>query len=97
MSRRTFTDNVINLAIESCLIRDLPNILTPALVGKMDEQQLGELAAEPERAQSHREQLRREIDVLQQGLELCRKCRPRGVTGKSGDASPGRVAAMLSG
>ncbi|KND86160.1 hypothetical protein TOPH_09214 [Tolypocladium ophioglossoides CBS 100239] len=29
MSRRTFTDNVINPAIKSCLIYDFPDILTP--------------------------------------------------------------------
>lgn len=84
MSRRTFTDNVTNLAIESCLISALPNILTPTQVDEMDNEQLEELAAEPEEAKSDRERLQREIEVLRQGLEQCRKSKPRGITGKCG-------------
>ncbi|POR32031.1 Interferon-induced GTP-binding protein Mx3, partial [Tolypocladium paradoxum] len=80
MSRRTFTDTVINLAIESCLICDLPDILTPTQVDRMDEKQLRELAAESEDAHSRREQLDGEIAVLRQGLEQCRKYKPRGMT-----------------
>lgn len=82
MSRRTFTDNVINLAIEGCLIRDLPNILTPTQVDKMDEEQVKELPAEAKDARVRRKQLRVESNVLREGLEQCRKYKPRGVTGK---------------
>lgn len=82
MSRRTFTDNVTNLAIESCLISALPEILTPTQVDKMDDKQLEELAAESEYAQSRRERLHAEIEVLRRGLEQCRKYKPRGMTGR---------------
>ncbi|KAG8425177.1 hypothetical protein J3458_001906 [Metarhizium acridum] len=82
MSRRTFTNNVINLAIEGGLIQDLPNILTPTQVDKMEEGQVKKLAAEAEEAQVRREQLQVESNVLREGLEQCRKYKPRGVTGE---------------
>lgn len=81
MSRRTFTDNVINLAIENCLICDLPDILTPTQVDKMGEEQLRVLSAEPEDATLRREQLHHDIEVLRQGLEQCQKYKPRRITG----------------
>ncbi|PHH88424.1 hypothetical protein CDD83_7552 [Cordyceps sp. RAO-2017] len=80
MSLRTFTDNVINLAIESCLVYDIPNILTPTKVDRMDEKRLCELAQESEDAQSRRKHLQGEVEILRQGLEQCRRYRPRTVT-----------------
>ncbi|KAF5234709.1 hypothetical protein FANTH_12061 [Fusarium anthophilum] len=46
MSLRTFTDNVINLAVESCLVYDIPDILTPTKVDRMSKERLEELAGE---------------------------------------------------
>lgn len=83
VSRRTFTDNVVNLAIESCLIRDLPNIFTPAEVGNMDKLQVEELASESADSRSRREQLEADVKVLQEGLAQCRKYRIR-TTGNTG-------------
>ncbi|KAF5243778.1 hypothetical protein FAUST_2695 [Fusarium austroamericanum] len=80
MSRRTFTDNVINLAIESCLVHSLPDILTPTEVDSMTEVQLGELAAERSETKSRRILLDSEIKILQDGLKTCRRYRPRAVT-----------------
>ncbi|KJZ73242.1 hypothetical protein HIM_07439 [Hirsutella minnesotensis 3608] len=80
LCRQTFTENVLNLVVESCLVRDIPNILTPTEVGLMSAERLNELAAESEDAQSRREQLGTEIDILRQGLEQCRRYKPRLVT-----------------
>ncbi|GKU07828.1 interferon-regulated resistance hypothetical protein [Fusarium langsethiae] len=79
MSRRTFTDNVINLAIESCLVHSLPDILTPTKVDNFTENQLQELAAERSETTSRRSLLNTEIDILREGLKTCRKYRPRAV------------------
>ncbi|KAM5378633.1 hypothetical protein ACJZ2D_004432 [Fusarium nematophilum] len=80
MSRRTFTDNVINLAIESCLVRDIPDILTPTKVHRMTEERLEELAGESEDSKARRQSLKEEIDILRQGLAQCLRYRPRPVT-----------------
>ncbi|PNY28910.1 Interferon-induced GTP-binding protein Mx3, partial [Tolypocladium capitatum] len=80
VSLRTFAENVINLAVESCLICDIPDISTPTKVDRMSKETLSELAAEPEDAQSRREHLQREIEMLCQGLEQCQRYKPRTVT-----------------
>ncbi|KAF4472476.1 interferon-regulated resistance GTP-binding [Fusarium albosuccineum] len=80
MSRRTFTDNVINLAIESCLVCDVPEILTPTAVDRMSRERLQELAAESEDTTSRRKNLQEEVDILRQGLAQCRRYRPRTIT-----------------
>lgn len=77
MALRTFTDNLINLGIESCLIQDLPNLFTPRLVNNMDSEELEQLAAESEEVRSYRFQLRDDVKVLKEGLEQCRRYRPR--------------------
>ncbi|KAK1962852.1 hypothetical protein LY78DRAFT_220912 [Colletotrichum sublineola] len=82
MALRTFTDNLINLAIESCLIQDLPAIFTPKLVNRMDNERLAELAAESEEIRNHRSQLREDIKLLKQGLEQCRRYKPRGTAAR---------------
>ncbi|KAF5624515.1 interferon-induced GTP-binding Mx [Fusarium sp. NRRL 52700] len=80
-SRRTFTENVINLAIESCLICDLPNILTPSMVHGMSNERLQELVAESEETICRRKALEAEIEMLRKGLVICRRYQPRPVTG----------------
>ncbi|KAI0002774.1 P-loop containing nucleoside triphosphate hydrolase protein [Xylariaceae sp. FL0662B] len=80
MSLRTFTDNVIVLAIENCLIRDLPSIFTTEKVNQMDDSELACLASESPEIQVNRNELQAEYDALKRGLELCNKYRPRKVT-----------------
>ncbi|KAF4445360.1 hypothetical protein F53441_10909 [Fusarium austroafricanum] len=81
MSRRTFTENVVNLAIESCLICDLPNILTPSMVDQMSKERLAELVGESEETTSRREVLLDEIEVLRNALAQCQRYKPRPITG----------------
>ncbi|OHF03213.1 dynamin family protein [Colletotrichum orchidophilum] len=73
MALRTFTDNLINLALESCLIQELPGILTPKDVNAMDDARLEELAAESEEIRARRTQLQSDIKLLKQGLDQCRR------------------------
>lgn len=81
MSRRTLTENVINLAVESCLVCNIPDILTPGKVYTMSEGELKRLAAESEDVQVERAILKDQIEVLKRGLEVCRSSRPREVMG----------------
>lgn len=86
MALQTFTDNLTNLAIESCLIQELPGIFTARLVNDMDNDKLAELAAETEEAREHRALLREEIEQLTQGIEQCRRYKPRAVAKCQSDA-----------
>ncbi|KAH6623434.1 hypothetical protein F5144DRAFT_518509 [Chaetomium tenue] len=80
-SLRVFADNVMTLALENCLISDIPNILSPEVVCNMTDDELKTLAADSKHAQSEREELRAQIKELQSGLAACRKHRPRHLNG----------------
>ena len=68
---RLFIDNVAILAIESCLIDELPGIFSPDIVSGMDDALLERLAAESEDIQTDRKSLKEKLEVLQLGLKTC--------------------------
>ncbi|KAK2778928.1 MFS monocarboxylate [Colletotrichum kahawae] len=70
---RTFTDNVINLAIESRFIQDLPSIFTPRLVNGMTDDEVSHIAMESDDISSYRDALEEDIKQLKQGLEEIQK------------------------
>ncbi|EAQ83169.1 hypothetical protein CHGG_10987 [Chaetomium globosum CBS 148.51] len=72
----TFVDNIISLAIEFCLIRDLPTIFTPTKVDGMDTARLQYLASETEDLQRQRQELQQEVTILREGLRKCQRHRP---------------------
>ncbi|KAM0350637.1 hypothetical protein ACHAPU_003123 [Fusarium lateritium] len=79
-SRRTFVDNVTNLAVEGCLIRGLPGLVTPQKIGRLSNERVEEMAAEPSDKQSQRESLQEDIKILEQGLVSCKRYKPRAMT-----------------
>jgi hypothetical protein len=82
MSLKVFTDNVIILAIENCLIRRLPSILEPSMVIAMDDKQISDLVAEDPAITKKRERLAKELVSLREGLKTCQKRRvmaPKGI------------------
>ncbi|TPX11618.1 uncharacterized protein E0L32_007597 [Thyridium curvatum] len=81
MSRQTFTENVINLAVESCLIFNIPDILTFQKVNAMSEDQLRQLAAESEEVLAEREMLQQQAGLLRQALQKCRQYGRREING----------------
>ncbi|KAI1209457.1 P-loop containing nucleoside triphosphate hydrolase protein [Annulohypoxylon truncatum] len=80
MSLRTFTDNMIVLAIENCLIRDLPSIFTSEKVNQMEDNELERLASESPEIKLERKELQEEYDALMKGLQICNKFRERKAT-----------------
>ena len=68
---------MINLAIESCLVSSIPEILTPTRVDGMSDTELEDLAAERIETTSRRQVLDAEIKILKNGLATCRKHKPR--------------------
>lgn len=83
MSRRTFIENIINLAVENCLMVDIPSILTPKKVIQMTEETLHDLAAEADETLSRREFLQEQIRTLRNGLQICHQHRRREMIGES--------------
>lgn len=76
MARRTFTDNVMNLAIERCLVRRLPEIFPAKKLAEIKEEKLIKVAAEPAATSARRRQLQDEITTLEQGLSKCKSWQP---------------------
>ncbi|KAL7916618.1 hypothetical protein GGI35DRAFT_473886 [Trichoderma velutinum] len=77
MSRRTFTDNVVHLVVENCLISKLPDILSARVVTQMSDEILKKLAEESDEVKAERSQLADEIEKLKTGLQSCQRSRPR--------------------
>lgn len=70
-------DNVVNLAVENCLISDVPNILTGRKVDAMTVDELKDLASESVETQIKRSRLQDEVRILREGLRKCRKHKPK--------------------
>ncbi|KAI1174661.1 P-loop containing nucleoside triphosphate hydrolase protein [Nemania sp. FL0916] len=77
LSLRNFTDNVIILAIENCLVKDLPAILTTHAVSQMTDDMLTKLAAESPEIQVERTELNVQYAALRKGLDTCKMYRGR--------------------
>ncbi|KAK6827334.1 Interferon-induced GTP-binding protein Mx [Apiospora arundinis] len=77
MALRTFSDNVIILAIENCLIQEIPLIFTTQMVNQMELDELVRLAAEPQEVREDRAQLQEDHEALKEGLALCKQYRER--------------------
>ncbi|KAI0404396.1 P-loop containing nucleoside triphosphate hydrolase protein [Xylaria palmicola] len=90
LSLRNFTENVIILAIENCLIIDLPTILTTSAVSQMDDTMLERLAVESSGIQVQRSKLRLECETLQNGLDRCKayKTRKSPINNSQGSVTP---------
>lgn len=80
MSLRTFTDNMIVLAIENVLIKDLPSIFTTERVNQMEDDELKRLASESPEIQVDRKELEKEYDDLKKGLQICNRFKERKTT-----------------
>ncbi len=81
MAGKIFTDNVVNLALESCLIRHIPAIMTTRKVDGLSVDELEALAAESEEVRKHRLDIQHEIEILEEGLKKCKRHKPRPLTG----------------
>ncbi|CAH0023751.1 unnamed protein product [Clonostachys rhizophaga] len=79
-ARKTFAATVITLAVENCLVTDIPEIFTPMMVAKMTDEQLNELSQESEDVRDERESLNLDIDTLRHALNICKKHKPRAVS-----------------
>jgi uncharacterized coiled-coil DUF342 family protein len=82
MSIWTFTENVINLAVEHCLIYHISDIFTTGKVCEMSDDRLKQLAEESEELRQERESIHRHIKDLKEALDMIRRHRPRVIPGE---------------
>ena len=77
MCLRTFTENVVTLGAEICLIRHVPGIFEPTMVGNMSDAEVSAMGAETAAVQAERQKLEKDLQVLESGLRECKRFKPR--------------------
>lgn len=82
-SLKTFTDNVVHLVIENCLVSNLPDIFSTKIVTQMSDDKLRQVAEELPKMREERIELEDEIEKLRVGLQECQRSRPRNFAGTS--------------
>jgi hypothetical protein len=70
---KRFIDDVAVEVIEAKLASALSGILSPISVFEMPADQVARVAGEPEEIRSERGQLNKQLEVLQNGLETCKR------------------------
>jgi predicted ribosome quality control (RQC) complex YloA/Tae2 family protein len=66
-------DNIVVLAVESCLIDGLTDVFNPTEVAKMDEALVKKLAEEDKATQKHRKKLDKKIEDLEDAQRICKR------------------------
>ena len=67
----SFFDNVINLAIEMVLLKDLHEVFSSSTVLSMDSSQLSFVASEPLNEQQHRLRVSDRLKKLEAAKQVC--------------------------
>ncbi|KAK4446995.1 P-loop containing nucleoside triphosphate hydrolase protein [Podospora aff. communis PSN243] len=78
LSLKTFTNNIMILALENCLLSGIPEILTADKIHDLSDDEVTALAAESKHIMAEREKLDNELRRLYKGFEACKQYRPRG-------------------
>jgi len=76
MSLSTFTENIMILAVENCLIRKIPDMFASTMITSMEDEVLAKLGSETRKVREERETLQLDLSVLEGGLRECKKYRP---------------------
>lgn len=75
---KVFVDNFSVLAVEKCMLSDLPHILSPDIIMKLNDDTISAIAAESENSMVERQRATEKVKTLQEGLvTLNRLSRPR--------------------
>ncbi|KAF2835511.1 hypothetical protein M501DRAFT_437516 [Patellaria atrata CBS 101060] len=89
-----FIDNVAVLAVENCLMSDLPEIFSPTTISHMSSEDIAILAAEREDVQRERNYLTEKIKVLEISLKTCNRHVARAPTGNRKKISPAHMRGL---
>lgn len=70
---KRFTDDIATQVIEEKLVAALHTILTSVSIFHMSSEKVARIAGEPEESRSRRELLTRQLEVLRNGLDTCKR------------------------
>lgn len=89
MALKRFIDDVAVEVVEAKLVSALDRILPPNAIFQMSDDHVAHIAGESEETRSEREQLGKQLDVLRNGLETCKRFVGFRVSGgEDSDSSP---------
>lgn len=80
---KTVVDNFPVLAFEECLLRSLPDLLSPNSVSALDDETISDIAAETEESRVERSRATEKLKVLERTLVVLRSLDRHKPTGKS--------------
>ncbi|KAK3338931.1 P-loop containing nucleoside triphosphate hydrolase protein [Neurospora tetraspora] len=83
VAMKRFIDDVAAQVIEDKLIDALGSILSPVAIFEMDSKQIAIIAGESEDSRIEREQLTKQLTVLQKGMDTCKRFTGMKFTGNS--------------
>lgn len=82
---KRFIDDIAAQVIENKLIDPLESILSPVSILGMDSKQIAIIAGESEDSRIEREQLNKQLAVLQKGMDTCKRFTGMKFTGSKSD------------
>lgn len=88
-----FIDNTVTLAVENCILANLPALFSAETVSKMNDEELRRLGSETSDASQNRRSVQARLDVLERSLETCRKVQSKASTYS---AKPRRGSLLMS-
>jgi hypothetical protein len=65
---KKLVDDVSILAIEQCLMQELPSLFAPETIYDLSKEEVAQLAAESEKTSSDRQRCRSKLESLEDGL-----------------------------
>ncbi|EEP79058.1 predicted protein [Uncinocarpus reesii 1704] len=74
MALGVFLDNVAGLAVESCLIEGIENIMSPTRISQMTDGEIERLAADSNEVRNARARIARKVKVFEVTAAACMRC-----------------------
>ncbi len=82
VAMKLFMDNVPTLAIQGPIVRQIPKMLCPTEVYKMDTTLIAKIASESEEKTHAREEVVRRLTILEAGARICKQYAMRPSSGR---------------
>jgi hypothetical protein len=84
---KTVVDNFSVLAVEKCLLKRLPNVLSLKTAGSLDDVTVSQIAAESEESGLERSRATQKLNILESALVVLRSLERHKAVGKSASVS----------
>jgi hypothetical protein len=84
---KTLVDDFSVLAVEKCLLKRLPDVLSPKTAGSLDDVTVSQIAAETEESRLERSHATHKLSILEWALVVLRSLERHKAVGKPASVS----------